>query len=235
MEISGSFWLDAVSVRAEQPTNRFPSSQMHGVANSTVEITLQSVLVHPHFTHGSTLALTAQLLRARRGELVPTSSYALVRTSLIATLLAAPLAFGAVQAWAWGALAVVAFLLLLLLVDCQRAARPSEDSLVAALPARRAFLPLGDDPIRRSPHDGFHCHAGSVAEALHRPHSFLPGGTAFQRTGFGAPVPKVQRGGRRGWSGKSDILSNSPSVGPSSRTRFCWRFSPSSSSSRARG
>ena len=40
-------------------------------------------------------------------------SFALVRTSLIATLLAAPLAFGAVQAWAWGALAVVAFLLLL--------------------------------------------------------------------------------------------------------------------------
>ena len=40
-------------------------------------------------------------------------SYALVRTSLIATLLAAPLAFGAVQEWAWGAMAVVAFLLLL--------------------------------------------------------------------------------------------------------------------------
>ena len=39
--------------------------------------------------------------------------YALVRTSLIATLLAAPLAFGAVQEWAWGAMAVVAFLLLL--------------------------------------------------------------------------------------------------------------------------
>jgi O-antigen ligase len=40
-------------------------------------------------------------------------AYALIRTSLIATLLAAPLAFGAVQEWAWGALAVVAFLLLL--------------------------------------------------------------------------------------------------------------------------
>jgi O-antigen ligase len=39
-------------------------------------------------------------------------SFALVRTSLIATLLAAPLAFGGVQPWAWGALAVVAFLLL---------------------------------------------------------------------------------------------------------------------------
>jgi O-antigen ligase len=37
-----------------------------------------------------------------------------MRTSLMATLLAAPLAFGAVQAWAWGAMAVVAFLLLLL-------------------------------------------------------------------------------------------------------------------------
>jgi O-antigen ligase len=42
------------------------------------------------------------------------SSYALIRTSLIATLLAAPLAFGAVQEWAWGAMAVIAFLLLLL-------------------------------------------------------------------------------------------------------------------------
>lgn len=41
-------------------------------------------------------------------------SYAVVRTFLIATLLAAPLAFGAVQAWAWGAEAVAAFLLLLL-------------------------------------------------------------------------------------------------------------------------
>jgi O-antigen ligase len=39
-------------------------------------------------------------------------SFALVRASLIATLLAAPLAFGAVQEWAWGALAVIAFLLL---------------------------------------------------------------------------------------------------------------------------
>jgi hypothetical protein len=41
-------------------------------------------------------------------------SYALARTSLIASLLAAPLAFGAVQEWAWGAMAVVAFLLLFL-------------------------------------------------------------------------------------------------------------------------
>jgi O-antigen ligase len=40
-------------------------------------------------------------------------SYVLVWTLLIATLLAAPLAFGAVQEWAWGGLAVVAFLLLL--------------------------------------------------------------------------------------------------------------------------
>jgi O-antigen ligase len=40
--------------------------------------------------------------------------YALIRTSLIATLLAAPLAFGAVQAWAWAAMAVAAFLLFLL-------------------------------------------------------------------------------------------------------------------------
>src|ERR1035441_1855744 len=41
------------------------------------------------------------------------STFALVRTSLLATLLAAPLAFGAVQPWAWGAMAVAAFLLLL--------------------------------------------------------------------------------------------------------------------------
>ena len=40
-------------------------------------------------------------------------SFPLMRTWLIATLLAAPLAFGAVQAWAWGVLAVLAFLLLL--------------------------------------------------------------------------------------------------------------------------
>ena len=44
-----------------------------------------------------------------------TSSFAVVRTSLLATLLAAPLAFGAVQPWAWGAMAVAAFLLLLFL------------------------------------------------------------------------------------------------------------------------
>jgi len=41
-------------------------------------------------------------------------SYTFARTSLAATLLAAPLAFGAVQAWAWAAMAVAAFLLLLL-------------------------------------------------------------------------------------------------------------------------
>lgn len=40
-------------------------------------------------------------------------SFGFVRASLVATLLAAPLAFGAVQEWAWGALAVLAFLLLL--------------------------------------------------------------------------------------------------------------------------
>ncbi|MGO8818053.1 MAG: O-antigen ligase family protein [Terriglobia bacterium] len=39
-------------------------------------------------------------------------SFALVRTSLAAALLTAPLAFGAVQPWAWGALAATAFLLL---------------------------------------------------------------------------------------------------------------------------
>ena len=46
-------------------------------------------------------------------DLVPRPpSYAVARASLLATLLAAPLVFGAVQEWAWGALAVVAFLLL---------------------------------------------------------------------------------------------------------------------------
>jgi O-antigen ligase len=40
-------------------------------------------------------------------------SFALMRTSLLVTLLAAPLAFGAVQPWAWGSMAVMAFLLLL--------------------------------------------------------------------------------------------------------------------------
>ena len=40
-------------------------------------------------------------------------SFSLVRNSLLAILLAAPLAFGAVQPWAWGTLAVAAFLLLL--------------------------------------------------------------------------------------------------------------------------
>ena len=42
------------------------------------------------------------------------TSYALARTLLIAILLAATLAFGAVQEWAWGAMAVLGFLLLLL-------------------------------------------------------------------------------------------------------------------------
>ena len=40
-------------------------------------------------------------------------SFALVRISLLATLFAAPLALGAVQAWAWGTMAVAAFFLLL--------------------------------------------------------------------------------------------------------------------------
>ena len=42
-----------------------------------------------------------------------TLAFALARNSLLAALLAAPLAFGAVQPWAWGALAVAAFFLLL--------------------------------------------------------------------------------------------------------------------------
>ncbi len=44
----------------------------------------------------------------------PPCLFALTRALLVATLLAAPLPFGAVQEWAWGALAVLAFLLLLL-------------------------------------------------------------------------------------------------------------------------
>jgi O-antigen ligase len=40
-------------------------------------------------------------------------SFALVRISLLATLFAAPLTIGAVQPWAWGAMAVAAFFLLL--------------------------------------------------------------------------------------------------------------------------
>jgi O-antigen ligase len=42
---------------------------------------------------------------------LPLPSYVVARAVLIGTLLAAPLAFGAVQEWAWGAMAVVAFLL----------------------------------------------------------------------------------------------------------------------------
>jgi len=51
---------------------------------------------------------------SREGIASQAASFALVRTSLLATLLAAPLAFGAVQPWAWGALALLAFLLFLL-------------------------------------------------------------------------------------------------------------------------
>jgi O-antigen ligase len=64
----------------------------------------------------STLAVDSIILPSRPAvveELAP-PSYALARTSLIATLLAAPLAFGVVQEWAWGALAVMAFSLFLL-------------------------------------------------------------------------------------------------------------------------
>jgi O-antigen ligase len=44
----------------------------------------------------------------------PPRLFALTRALLVATLLVAPLPFGAVQEWAWGGLAVLAFLLLLL-------------------------------------------------------------------------------------------------------------------------
>ena len=68
---------------------------------------------------------------------------------LIATLLAAPLAFGAVQAWAWGALAVAAFLLLLFWsIAGARQGRLRILWSPLYLPAGFFFL-LGDDPIRR--------------------------------------------------------------------------------------
>jgi len=64
----------------------------------------------------SQLAVDSTLLSrgAVRAEARPLqfSASALLRASLLTVLLAAPLAFGAVQAWAWGALAVAAFLLL---------------------------------------------------------------------------------------------------------------------------
>jgi hypothetical protein len=43
----------------------------------------------------------------------PSRLFAITRALLVATLLAAPLPFGAVQEWAWGTLAVIVFLLLL--------------------------------------------------------------------------------------------------------------------------
>ena len=52
------------------------------------------------------------------------TSFSIVRTFLLATLLAAPLAFGAVQAWAWAAMAVVVFLLFLFWsIGCVRQGR----------------------------------------------------------------------------------------------------------------
>jgi O-antigen ligase len=65
----------------------------------------------------STLAVDSIIYPSRAAaveELAPPSTHALVRASLIAVLLAAPLAFGAVQPWAWGALAVLAFSLFLI-------------------------------------------------------------------------------------------------------------------------
>jgi len=68
--------------------------------NMATQLTIETTTFPPHAASVKELAPRAP-------------SFALVRTSLIATLLAAPLAFGAVQAWAWGAMAAVAFLLLL--------------------------------------------------------------------------------------------------------------------------
>jgi O-antigen ligase len=65
----------------------------------------------------STLAVDSIIYPSRTAALedfAAPRSEALARTSLIAILLAAPLAFGAVQPWAWGALAVAAFSLFLI-------------------------------------------------------------------------------------------------------------------------
>ena len=53
------------------------------------------------------------LYRGSGEAVTPGLSSALIRAGLVLTLLAAPLAFGAVQAWAWASLAVVASLLLI--------------------------------------------------------------------------------------------------------------------------
>ena len=63
-------------------------------------------------TVDSTIFVSSPARVARRAMRVP--SFAPVRVTLVAALLAAPLAFGAVQAWAWGTLAVVAWLLFFL-------------------------------------------------------------------------------------------------------------------------
>ena len=62
-------------------------------------------------------ALDTELAESRAAAAAaqaPPRLFAAARVLLLATLLAAPLAFGAVQPWAWGTLAVVAFSLLLL-------------------------------------------------------------------------------------------------------------------------
>ena len=67
----------------------------------------------------ATPATTIRVARIPLGALqspsqAPSRIFAITRWGLVATLLAAPLAFGAVQPWAWAALLIAAFALLLL-------------------------------------------------------------------------------------------------------------------------
>ncbi len=86
------------------------------------------------------------------------ASFVGVRTSLLVVLLAAPLAIGAVQPWAWGTMAVTAFLLFLLGLQ-PAPGRAASEFLVAALRARRFYFLLGDNPILRARDNGPHRHA----------------------------------------------------------------------------
>ncbi len=98
MEISGSFWLDDVSITPLKFCAEGDSFSKMTMA--TPAVTTTSLPVSAEW----------QDARSRASSLV----FRLTRRGLVAILLAAPLAFGAVEPWAWAALLIASFVLLML-------------------------------------------------------------------------------------------------------------------------
>ncbi len=158
-EITGTFWLDAVSLKRLKPRSRSRNSNDEVTDAASGErrsqpFTLYTLHLIRMKAQTRLEARTATDLLHFTSDALEPEPHALhiARLLLVAVLLAAPLPFGAVQAWAWTALAGSGVCLAVFVGRRVRPAGLAENCPVAALLAPSAIPSAGDGSVFRSSH-----------------------------------------------------------------------------------